>query len=171
MSKSIVIYFSRAGENYAVGDIDKGNTEVIAEMIQEFTNADLFKIEPKNPYSHNYKECCDEALLEQKNNARPELKDYLDNIDVYDEVYIGSPIYWGTMPQSMFTQLEMLNFNNKSIKIFTTHEGSGLGNVVKDVQSICEGGTITDTLAIKGTNVYQAKTQVEKFSKKVILSK
>ncbi|MCD7840104.1 MAG: NAD(P)H-dependent oxidoreductase [Erysipelotrichaceae bacterium] len=163
MSKSIVIYFSRAGENYAVGDIDKGNTEVIAEMIQELAGADLFKVEPKIPYSHNYKKCCDEALLEQKNNARPELKNYLDNIDDYDEVYIGSPIYWGTMPQSMFTQLEKLNFNNKSIKVFTTHEGSGLGNVVKDIQSICKGSTITNTLAIKGTNVYNAKAQVEKF--------
>ncbi|MCD7809242.1 MAG: flavodoxin [Erysipelotrichaceae bacterium] len=146
MSKSIVIYFSRTGENYAVGDIDKGNTEVIAEMIQDFTGADLFKVEPKIPYSHNYKKCCDKALLEQKNNVRPELKNYLDNIDDYDDVYIGSPIYWGTMPQSMFTQLEKLNFHHKSIKIFTTHEGSGLGDVVKDVQSICKGGTIINTL-------------------------
>ncbi len=171
MAKSIIIYFSRAGENYAVGDIDKGNTEVIAEMIQEFTGADLFKVEPMIPYSHNYKKCCDEALLEQKNNTRPELKNYLDNIDDYDEVYIGSPIYWGTMPQSMFTQLEMLNFKNKSIKIFTTHEGSGLGNVVKDIQNICIDATITNTLAIKGTNVYQAKDKVEKFIQKVILPK
>ncbi|MCD7949749.1 MAG: NAD(P)H-dependent oxidoreductase [Erysipelotrichaceae bacterium] len=165
MSKSIVIYFSRAGENYAVGDIDKGNTEVIAEMIQELTDADLFKVEPKTPYSHNYKKCCDEALIEQKNNARPELLNYLDSIDDYDEIYIGSPIYWGTMPQSMFTQLEKLDFSNKSIKVFTTHEGSGLGNVIKDVQNLCIGSTITNTLAIKGTNVYKARKQVQKFVK------
>ncbi len=163
MSNSIVIYFSRADENYSVGNIDKGNTEVLAEMIQDITGADLFKVEPKVPYSPNYKECCDEALVEQKNNARPELKSYLDSIDQYDEVYIGSPIYWGTMPQSMFTQLEKLNFNNKSIKVFTTHEGSGLGNVVKDVQRICAGGTVQKTLAIRGSNVYKAKSQIEKF--------
>lgn len=72
--KSLVIYFSRADENYAVGNIDKGNTEVIAEYIQELTGADLFKVEPVKPYSKNYKTCCDEALEEKRQNARPELK-------------------------------------------------------------------------------------------------
>ena len=69
--KSIVIYFSRADENYAVGNIEKGNTEVIAEYIKEITGADLFKVDPLKPYSKNYKECCEEALQEKKQNARP----------------------------------------------------------------------------------------------------
>lgn len=68
--KSLVIYFSRADENYAVGNIDKGNTEVIAEYIKEFTGADLFKVEPLKPYSPNYKKCCDEALEEKRQDAR-----------------------------------------------------------------------------------------------------
>ena len=77
---------------------------VIAEYIQELIGADLFKVEPSKPYSKNYKECCDEALEEKRQNARPELKKYLNDISNYNTIYIGSPIYWGTMPISMFTQ-------------------------------------------------------------------
>ena len=92
--KSLVIYFSRVDENYAVGNIEKGNTEVIAEYIRDITGADLFKVEPVKPYSKNYKECCDEALEEKRQDARPELKNYLEDISEYEVIYIGSPIYW-----------------------------------------------------------------------------
>ena len=159
--KSLVIYFSRADENYAVGNIEKGNTEVIAEYIKEFTGADLFKVEPLKPYSPNYKVCCDEALEEKRQNARPELKKYLEDISDYDVIYIGSPIYWGTMPMCMFTQLEKLDFTGKKIKVFTTHEGSGLGSVVTDVKKICKGADVLDSLAIQGSLVYQSKGKVE----------
>lgn len=161
--KSLVIYFSRADENYAVGNIDKGNTEVIAEYIKEFTRADLFKVEPLNPYSPNYKKCCDEALEEKRQDARPKLKNYLEDISNYEVIYISSPIYFGTMPMSMFTQLEKLDFTGKIIKVFTTHEGSGLGNVVSDVRKICKEATILDSIAIQGSLVYESKEKVNKW--------
>ena len=112
--KSLVIYFSRADENYAVGNIEKGNTEVIAEYIRDITGADLFKVEPAKPYSKNYKECCDEALEEKRQDARPELKNYLEDISDYEVIYIGSPIYWGTMPMSMFTRVRKIRFYRKN---------------------------------------------------------
>lgn len=104
--KSIVIYFSRAGENYGVGNIEKGNTEVIAEYIRESAGAELFKCEPVKEYSENYAKCCNEALAYRKQNARPALKRYLDNIDGYDVVYIGGPIYFGEYPHEIYTQLD-----------------------------------------------------------------
>ena len=159
--KSLVIYFSRADENYAVGNMEKGNTEVIAEYIKEFTGADLFKVEPAKPYSNNYKECCDEALEEKRQNARPEFKEYLDDISAYEVIYIGAPIYCGTMPMSMFTQLEKLDFTGKTIKVFTTHEGSGLGTVVSDVKRICKGANVLDSLAIQGSFVHESKAKVK----------
>lgn len=91
--KSIIIYFSRAFENYSVGYIDKGNTEVIAEYIKDITNADIFKVERLKPYAKDYATCIEEAKEEQKNNERPELKQYLDSIEKYEIVYIGCPIY------------------------------------------------------------------------------
>ena len=163
--KSIVIYFSRADENYAVGNIEKGNTEVIAEYIQQITGADLFKVEPLKPYSKSYKVCCDEALEEKRQNARPELKKYLVDISDYEVIYIGSPIYWGTMPMSMFTQLEKLDFTGKTMKVFTTHEGSGLGTVVSDVKKICKGANVLDSLAIQGSMVHESKGRVQDWIK------
>ena len=163
--KSLVIYFSRADENYAVGNIEKGNTEVIAEYIQEITGADLFKVEPLKPYSKSYKICCDEALEELRQKARPELKSYLEDISDYEVIYIGSPIYWGTMPMSMFTQLEKLDFTGKTIKVFTTHEGSGLGSVVTGVKKICTGANVLDSLAIQGSAVHNSKSRVEAWIK------
>ncbi|MBR1376419.1 MAG: NAD(P)H-dependent oxidoreductase [Bacilli bacterium] len=162
MMKSIVIYFSRADENYSVGYVDKGNTEVIAEYIKDITGADLFKVERKVPYAKDYMTCIEEAKIEKQNNERPELVNTLESIDDYDVVYIGSPIYWGTMPQPMFTQLEKLNWNGKTVRIFTTHEGSGLANVPSDVKRICVGANVLDnSLAIQGSSVYDAKEKVE----------
>jgi flavodoxin len=159
--KSLVIYFSRAGENYAVGNIDKGNTEVIAEYIQEITDADLFKVETIKEYSENYKICCDEALAEKNQSARPELKKYLDNINEYEVIYIGYPNWWGTMPMPMFTQLEKLDFTGKIIKPFCTHEGSGLGSSESDIKRICKEAKIMSGLAIQGCTVHGAKNKVE----------
>ena len=164
--KSIVIYFSRADENYGVGVVDKGNTEILAEYIKDITNAELFKVERKIPYAKDYKTCCDEAKEEQTNNERPELIRYLDNIDDYDVIYIGSPIYWGTMPQPMFTQLEKLNFEGKIVKPFTTHEGSGLGNVISDLEKICIGADIKEALAIKGTKAKESKEVIRNWCNK-----
>lgn len=160
--KSIVIYFSRADENYAVGYIDKGNTEVIAEYIKDITGADLFKVERNVPYARDYQTCIEEAKVEQRNNERPLLKEYLNDISEYDVIYIGSPIYWGTMPQPMFTQLERLNFEGKTVRVFTTHEGSGLANVLNDVKKICKGANVLDdAIAIKGSLVRNSKDKVE----------
>lgn len=69
--KSMVIYFSRADENYSVGYIDKGNTEVIAEYINEITNADMFKVESKIPYSKDYNNAIEEAKERQANHNAP----------------------------------------------------------------------------------------------------
>ena len=160
--KTLIIYFSRADENYGVGYIDKGNTEVIAEYIKEFTNGDMFKVERKKPYPKDYQSAIKDAKDEQQNNERPELVNMLDNISEYDTIYIGSPIYWGTMPQPMFTQLEKLNWNGKTVKIFTTHEGSGLGNVVSDLKKICVGANILDdAIAIQGIKVKESKDKVK----------
>lgn len=126
--KSIVIYFSRAGYNYVNGEIRYlkiGNIEVIAKKIVELTNSDIFKVEPMLAYSEDYSECIEEAKQDQRAGARPELKEYPQNLDDYDVIYLGYPNYWGTMPMVMFTLLENAKLTNKIIKPFCSHEGSG----------------------------------------------
>ena len=103
--KSLVIYFSRADENYSVGYITKGNTEVIAEYIKDIANADLFKVERKKPYAKAYDPCIEEAKQEQNANERPELVNTLEDISEYEVIYIGAPVWWGVLPQPMVTQL------------------------------------------------------------------
>lgn len=160
----LVIYFSRAGENYFGGqlkNIEKGNTEVIAEYIQELTGAELFKVEPEIEYPQDYMECIDVAKKEQKSNARPEIKESLEDISGYDTIYIGFPNWWGTLPMPMWTQLEKLDFTGKAIKPFVTHEGSGFGTSKKDLAKLCSGAEIRNGLSIPGADVYDVKNIVE----------
>lgn len=166
--KALVIYFSRADENYFGGSmryIEKGNTEVVAEYIQELVDADMFKVERKVPYARDYMTCIKESQIEQNKNERPELVSYLDNVDAYDVIFIGTPVYWGTMPQPMFTQLERLHFSHKTIMPFVTHEGSGLANVVKDIKKIAKGAVVKQGLAIVGSSVKSSRDEVEAWIK------
>ena len=161
---SLVIYFSRAGENYFGGElknIEKGNTEVIAEYIQEFTGADLFKVEPVVEYPADYMECIDIAKKEQQSGARPEIKEALTDISQYDTIFIGFPNWWGTLPMPMWTQLERLDFSGKTVKPFVTHEGSGFGTSEKDLKKLCAGAEIRKGLSIPGANVYEASDIVK----------
>ncbi len=159
----LVIYFSRAGENYFGGElknIEKGNTEVIAEYIQEFTGAELFKVEPAVEYPADYMKCIDVAKKEQQSDARPEIKEALNDISGYDRIFIGFPNWWGTLPMPMFTQLEQLDFAGKTVKPFVTHEGSGFGSAEKDIKKICNGAEVKRGLSIPGAEVYDAKGMV-----------
>ena len=161
--KSLIIYFSRADENYFGGEmryIDKGNTEVIAEYIKDITGADIFKVEPLNPYPKDYMECIEEAKVRTKEHKAP-IKENISDISSYEVIYIGSPIYWGGMPEEMFTALKGLDYSGKIIRPFTTHEGSGLSSVPRQLKEVCVGGDILDGLAIVGSQVNNAKEKVE----------
>ena len=160
----LVIYFSRSGENYFGGElknIEKGNTEVIAEYIQEINGADLFKVEPAIEYPEDYMKCIDVAKKEQQKDARPEIKETLTDISSYDTIFIGFPNWWGTLPMPMFTQIEQLDFEGKTVKPFVTHEGSGFGTSKKDLKKLCAGAEIKKGLSIPGVEVGNAKANVE----------
>ncbi len=161
--KSIIIYFSRADENYFGGEmryVDKGNTEVIAEYIKDIVGADIFKVEPLNPYPADYMECIEEAKVRTREHNAP-IKENIPDISSYEVIYIGSPIYWGGMPEELFTALKGLNYSGKTIRPFTTHEGSGLSGVPRQLKEICMGAEVLDGLAIVGSQVNNSKKKVE----------
>lgn len=156
MSKELIVYYSRADENYVSGALkmlDVGNTEIVAGIIQKFTNADIFKIEQKKPYSKSYNECIDEAKADQESHARPELLDVPDSIEDYDIIYLGYPNYWSTCPMAVFTFLEKFDFTGKTIKAFCTHEGSGLGKSLDDIRQFAKNAESVDGIAIYGSRV------------------
>ena len=147
----LVVFFSHTGENYSVGVIEKGNTHIIADMIAEETGADMFEIQPENPYPTTYNECTDVAKKEQNENARPKYIDSVDNMEQYDTVFIGYPIWWGDLPMVVYTFLESYDFSGKTVIPFCTHEGSGLSGTARNVANACPGATVLDGLAIRGS--------------------
>lgn len=166
MGKTLIAFYSRADENYVNGQIKTlqiGNTELVAGMIQKLTGGELFKIEQKQPYAKEYNECIEQARADQNQNARPALKSYPESIDEYDVIYLGYPNYWSTMPMAVFTFLEHFNFDGKIIKPFCTHEGSGMGNSVRDIQKLCPNATVEKGLAICGGAVDRAQPELEKW--------
>ena len=157
--KSLIIYFSRADENYGVGYINKGNTEIIAEYVKEFTNADMFKVEPLVPYAKDYETCIKEAKMRIGNAP---IKEKINDISNYEVIYIMTPIYWGTYAPELETALKDLDFTNKIIRIITTHEGSGLANVPNDIKRICKNAEVLDdAIAIRGSNAKDSKSIIE----------
>lgn len=163
--KSLIIYFSRADENYFGGSmryIDKGNTEIVAEYIKEITNADIFKVEPLNPYPKNYNECIEEAKVRTREHNAP-IKENVPDISPYEVIYVGSPIYWGGMPEELFTALKGLDYNGKIIRPFVTHEGSGLSGVPRQLNEICVGAEVLPGLEIVGSYAKDSKPEIERW--------
>jgi len=154
----LIAYFSRADENYGVGMIEKGNTEIIAEMIADETGGELFHIERSTPYPADYDECTDEAKIEQEENARPELALDLENIESYDTIFLGYPIWWSDMPMAVYTFLESHDFAGKTIIPFCTHAGSGLSSTVSSIQAVCPDATVLDGFSIQGSTAQNERS-------------
>ena len=152
-NKALVVYYSRTGENYAVGNIAEGNTAIVADMIIEQTGADSFEITPKEDnYPMTYNELTDYAKEEQNQNARPEIASTVENFDSYDTVYLGYPIWWGDLPMICYTFLESYDFSGKTIIPFCTHAGSGNAGTQSKIQSAVPNAEVKEVLAVTGTD-------------------
>ena len=149
-NKTLVVYYSRTGENYAVGNIAEGNTAIVAKMIAAKTGADLFEIQTVKTYSADYTTCTEEAKKELREDARPEIVGDVANFGQYDTIYVGYPIWWGVPPMAVFTFFEKHDWAGKTVKPFATHEGSGLGGSVRAIRKALPAATVTDGLAIRG---------------------
>ena len=170
-SKSLIAFYSRKGNNYMGGKIVNlpiGNTEVIAKKIQAMTGSDLFEIETVKTYPTDYTETTAVAMDEKKKNARPELTETVDNMDLYDVIYLGYPNWWGTFPMAVFTFLESYDFSGKTIIPFCTHEGSGLGNSERDIKNLCPNANVKPGLAIRGGSVKNSDNEITDWIKKQI---
>ncbi len=127
--------------------------------------ADLFEIKSVNNYPDDYYECTDVAKDELRDNARPSVVAMPGDLSEYDTVFIGGPIWWGTYPMPMFTVLEKIDWMGKTVLPFSTHEGSGLANIERDMKRVCVGADVKPGLAIYGSSVASAKSDVENWIK------
>ena len=154
MMAKLVAFYSRAGENYFGGQyryVDVGNTEKVADIIAEATGAELFKIRQKVSYAADYNICIRQAQEDLRKNIRPELVSLPDNLDKYDEIYLGYPNYCGDMPMAVYTFLKAFDWNAKTIYPFCTHEGSSLSGTERKKAKVCSGADVKKGLAVHGS--------------------
>lgn len=168
--KVLVAFFSHTGENYGVGNITKGNTHIVAEMIAEETGGELFEIVPVKEYPKTYDACVDVAKQEKDSNARPDVKNDIA-VEDYDVVFIGYPNWWGDMPMPVYTFIEKHDWTGKTVIPFCTHEGSGLSSTEKYITNACKGAMTEKGLAVRGTTAQnkqeQARRSVQDWIKKL----
>ena len=160
--KALVVFFSHAGDNYSVGNIEVGNTKIVADYITEVTGAEQFEI-----VTHKYDGMAYNPLIElaKKEAKNGELPEYEGDIDLagYDVVFIGGPVWWGTYPQVMFTLFKDINLDGKTVIPFTTHEGSGLASCASDVKKVFPKAKVTGEFSIYGHEVRTERAKVEKW--------
>ena len=171
MAKNLIIYFSRKGENYwngSIKNLTKGNTEIVAEFIQKAVGGDLFQIETVKTYAADYNTCIEEVKQEMQAQEKPKLKQYLDSIAEYDNVFVCGPCWWGTFPMAIFSQLEKLDFSGKKVMAVMTHEGSGLGSCERDLKKYCVGAAFGKGLAIHGADASKSENVVASWAQKEV---
>ena len=165
MSKSIVIFFSHAGDNYSVGNVEVGNTKIVADYISEIAGADQFEIVTHKYDGMAYTPLINLAKEEANNGELPPYEGDAPDLSQYDIVFIGGPVWWGTYPQVMFTLFKDINLDGKTVIPFTTHEGSGLASCVSDVKKAFPKAKVTGEFSIYGHEVRTGKAKVEKWLK------
>lgn len=147
----LVVYFSHAGENYNVGVIEEGNTAKMGKIIAEQMGADIFELVPVVEYPMDYDSCLDVATEEQRTDARPEYEGKIENWDQYDTIFIGYPIWWGEIPNIVYTFMEAYDFTGKTVIPFNTHEGSGQAHSQRDIEGLLTSATVLKGLAVRGS--------------------
>lgn len=162
--KILVAFFSRTGENYAVGRIEQGNTHIVAEMISAATGGTLFRIEPAIPYPDDYRACTEIAQREKRSKARPALVGDI-TAEEFDVIFLGYPNWWGDLPMCVYTFLEQHDWQGKIVIPFCTHEGSGLSDTENRLQEACRGASVLNGLAVRGS---VAQNEREKARKQVL---
>lgn len=130
MSKKLVVYFSASGV-----------TKSAAERLAKTAKADLFEIKPKVPYTRadlDWTNKKSRSSVEMNNpDSRPEIAERLSNMDEYDTVFIGFPIWWYVAPTIINTFVESYDLSGKTIVPFATSGGSGMGRTVEILKSLC----------------------------------
>jgi len=137
-----------AGTNILVAYFSAtGTTRDIAEKLALATGGDLHEIVPENPYTADdldYNSDCRANREQNDDAARPAVSGNIDNIEDYDVIYLGYPIWWGKMPKILYTFLESYDFSEKTIIPFCTSGGSGIEVSVGEIRSLASDATVLD---------------------------
>lgn len=174
--RSLVVYFSRAGENWQVGNVERGNTAIMVDYIKELANVDVFEIVPEKPYPDNYTECVRYVNdVEIPQNLRPAYKGDIESLADYDNIFIGGPVWYGQPPMIIRTFIEahQSELSSKTLITFGTHGGSGVGSYSSLIRSYFPDAKQLESLGIAGADIRSgaSKTRVENWLKRIGLDK
>ena len=174
--RSLVVYFSRAGENWQVGNVERGNTAIMVDYIKDMANVDVFEIVPETPYPEDYMECVRYVNdIEIPQNLRPAYKGDMENLADYDNIFIGGPIWSGQPPMIIRTFIEahLSELSGKTFIPFGTHGGSGVSSYSSLIRSYFPNAKQLESLGIAGTDIRSdaSKSRVEDWLKRIGLDK
>ena len=161
MSKDIAIaFFSRSGENYKVGSVEKGSGALIAGMIEKAVDARAYEIARKRPYPESYEECNKDAEEERKANDRPELRDPVPQVSE-KRLILVYPNWWGDLPMPVYTFLDSIDTDGLEIYPVCTHEGNGIGFTEKCISQVYPKAKVMKGLALRGSDVQKDSAGTE----------
>lgn len=173
-NSTLVVYFSmpettdpdnmteeEANSTVVVDGQVLGNTQYVAYIIQENIGADIFRIEPTVPYPTEHDTLVELAAEEQDNNARPAIKESIENLEQYDTVFVGYPNWWGDMPMILYSFFDQYDFSGKTIIPFNTHGGSGFSNTISNIAALEPNAQVNeDGFSVSRNNVQEAEPDI-----------
>lgn len=153
--KVLTLYFSMSG-----------NTETVAKYINKNIGGEIIKIETDKTYPTNYNELTNIAKEEKDKKERPSLKTKI-NINNYDTIFLGYPIWYSDMPMAIYTLLDEYDFSNKTIIPFATHGGSGLSNTPNKIQQLEPNAKVLEGLEIRGNEAKNSEKEIINYINKI----
>ena len=162
--KNLAVYFSmpdNVDDSTVVIDGETlGNTQYMAYVIQETVGADIFRIEPETPYPTDHDKLVDLAKEEQNDNARPKIKDMIENFDTYENIFVGYPNWWGDMPMILYSFFDEYDFSGKTIIPFNTHGGSGFSGTISTIKELEPNAEVLDGKSISRNDIQDAEQEI-----------
>lgn len=162
--KNLAVYFSmpdNVDDSTVVIDGETlGNTQYMAYVIQETVGADIFRIEPETPYPTDNDKLVDLAKEEQNDNARPKIKDMIENFDTYENIFVGYPNWWGDMPMILYSFFDEYDFSGKTIIPFNTHGGSGFSGTISTIKELEPNAEVLDGKSISHNDIQDAEQEI-----------
>ena len=137
-----------------------GNTEQVAQIIQQETGGDLFEIAPATAYTDDYNELLDIAQQEQSDNARPELAGQVENWEQYDTIFVGYPNWWSDAPMAVYTFVESYDWSGKTLVPFNTSASGGFGRSLSGLEESASGAAILEGISFTERTLGDAQGEV-----------
>lgn len=169
-ARTLMVYFSRAGENYDNGgrtNLTVGNTKIAAGMIADLVSVDSYEIIAADPYPEDYEATVERNVHEQRDNARPAIAGPLPDLGAYDTILLGSPVWNVQAPMIMRTFVEAVDLAGKTVHPFVTYAVSEMGSVQTNYEEMLPESDVTEGLAVRGETVKDAGPDIQTWLQRI----